>query len=179
MDVKDKTVTGWFNPATGRWDKEQPSVQTELPVVHTPACAFAGKAFDRYSADHEWCCCDPDGSRAQAILDYLVRSQKARVLHQRRHWWPKGATEPIRVKDMSVRYKRNVLAFLERRADRLKQGAEWELAGVQMNGEHAQDSIDQMLDVLMRTSTLEWFNDLPLIKRLRRDIRRGRGGPIG
>lgn len=162
--------------------------QTEFALYHRGDCYFSGRPIlgsvaDRedmpgVSTDHELCCCDPYGDVAQSLRDSLRRWERRHVLTQDKVWWPKDADEPIRVKDMSVRYKRNVLAFLERRAPQLKLAADWEIAGVQMNGEHAQDAVDAIAAAQYEMTVEEWFNDLPLIRKLRRHIRKGKGGAI-
>lgn len=92
------------------------SVQTDISAYHGDSCRFAGMPFSRRSRDHEHCCCDPDGSRAQAHADFMRRYTRRNVLSQTELWWPKGAPDdaPIRVEDMSLQYKKNLLAFLER-----------------------------------------------------------------
>lgn len=173
---------GWYNPITGEWDLEEPtlpaSVQTAISSHHTRACKYAGlKVEGRANLDDPECCCDPDGSRIQRHLDFMRRYRRTHVLWQEETWFNKDG-DAIRVTDMSLTYKRNVLAFLERRAPRLKMAYEVELAFAPVQGEMASDAIDDLLTETMDTLATTWLYRTPLVLRLEQLVREGHDGPI-
>lgn len=138
------------------------STQTYIPVegFHVPGCARVG----------DLCICDPDGSEAQRHLDFLRQLRRRNVLDQAEVWFDRDGVEH-RLGDLDLSHKVNILRFLKRRAPRLKFGYELRLAtGVQPSGEAATDGFHQMLDQLAEQPTDEWFEQLPLVVELRRQV---------
>lgn len=158
------------------------SVQTDIGAYHTGGCRFAGLPISgRASLDHEHCCCDPDGSKAQAHLEFMRRYERRNVLSQTELWWPKGAPDdqPIRVEDMSLRYKKNLLAFLERRADHLKFRYELDMvSGPQPSGDGARDLFDRELTGVLEAKPVTWLYSMPFVENLERLVREEADGPI-
>lgn len=147
---------------------------------HVDACAFRGMTFAEVAVDAELCCCDPTGEQARAVEAALQQWRRRAVLSQTEVWYPREG-DPVRLDDMSLRWKRNLLAFLERRAPRLKASAEWQLVGWASSdriGEHAADSLDAVLSETMDTLPLTWLYRQPLVERLEQLIREGHDGPV-
>lgn len=93
------------------------------------------------------------------------------ILEQDSVWLPYGADKPVRLKLMEPSHVANLLAFLERRKQLMKQKIEeyyWKVAYLHDGGEMAQDSLDRIADDLIEQSTDEWFEEQPLIIELRR-----------
>jgi hypothetical protein len=96
-----------------------------------------------------------------------------RILYQKTHWIPNGASEPERIKDMSPDHVVNLLGWLERRKVTLKirDECDWlTVAAMHSGGEMAQDSLDNIADKIMAMSVDKWFESLPLIQKLRKVV---------
>ena len=148
-------------------------------MVHGKNCAHFGLPVGQSglgvrSLADPLCCCDPHGDKARAAAFAYERYQRRNVLWQDKVWYP-ATGDPVRVKDMDLDYMRNTVLFLEARAERLKFAYEWNLAvnpGVQ--GEHALDAVDAILQKTLETGAVEWLHDTPLVRRLDRRIRKRR-----
>lgn len=131
-----------------------------------------GQALDA-QFDPEWTEQEMAYLRRQEILH-----SKRDVLSQDEVWYPKTG-DPIRVDEMSLRYKKNVLAFLERRAPTLKAAYEWRMiAGPQPSGDAAQDAFDSAMGELFEMQPIKWLYRTPLVERLEQLVREGHDGPI-
>lgn len=120
--------------------------------------------------------CDATG-RAIAIpappptltKEQLIEQWKRRhVLSQTEWWYPKQG-DPVRLEAMSLRWKRNLLAFLVRRAPALHKSAAWEMvlaAGTHNGGDMAQDALDDIAADLMDAEPLVWLHEQPFVRRL-------------
>lgn len=83
--------------------------------------------------------------------------------------WRSGDGRVNRLKDLDPRHRRNLIAWLERRAARLKMAYEFSLAtGPQPSGEMACDAFESEQAVLWETGDQEWLNSTPLMIRLRK-----------
>lgn len=144
---------------------------------HEERCAWRGQTLDKISLNDRLCICDPRGTKARASALFLEQWKRRHVLFQDEIWYPREG-DPVRLDDMSLRWKRNLLAFLERHAPSLKQQAEFELMATTMNGEHAQDAVDQILSETLETKATTWLYQQPLVERLERLIREDHDGPV-
>ena len=87
--------------------------------------------------------------------------------------WIDGQGVTHELKTMDPMHRDNVLAWLERRVDSLKAGYEFRLLmGPQPGGDAASDCFDAAMDELMDMSDEEWFEELPLVRKLRKLKRR-------
>lgn len=139
---------------------------------HGPRCAWSGQPVGQPSLNDDLCVCDPHGNKQRAHARFMERYRRRNVLWQDEVWYPMTGG-PVRVKSMGLSYMQNVVAFLERRAPRLKRAYEWDLAfapGVQ--GEHALDAVESILTRTMGMSPEEWLHDTPLVRRLDRRVRK-------
>lgn len=106
-----------------------------------------------------------------------------RLLTQSDRWVDRGG-ELHDLDAMSVRYKANIVGFLERRAvglaDFYSYGEILSFSGpLGPSGEMAQDSLDQALeeaDRERRADPLKWLRSTPLLQRLRHDVKNKLGG---
>jgi hypothetical protein len=154
-------------------------------LKHEQGCMHGGQPIGPPGGpDHSiplsdrYCICDPHGDKKRAMERAFLRFQKRHVLWQEEVWYPKEGPA-IFLTDMSLRYKGNVLRFLERRAPNLKAQYEMELTlspGVQ--GEHALDAVDQILDETFEMLPTTWLYRTPFVLRLEQLIREGHDGPI-
>jgi hypothetical protein len=95
------------------------------------------------------------------------------LLDQRVWWRPKDA-EPLRLEEMEPSHRAHLLAFLRRNAGRYKRGAEWSFLG-SIGGHHgdmAGDMLDSIMDELLETKPQNWIEQQPLVKRLRKLVKR-------
>lgn len=155
-------------------------------LVHTCE-ALRGQPYRIDTLDHPprldvWdgdCTCDPFGrveARAQAAI---LQRRKAHVLSQTEFWFTRDGRE-LRVDELSLRYKRSILAFLERRAPSLLAG--WvsrTLDCASTASEHAADGLYRLADEAMSKRPVTWLYEQPLAERLEALIREGHDGPIG
>lgn len=144
---------------------------------HEKGCAWSGMTLERRSLNDRLCVCDPHGTKARAHAVFMERWNRRHVLMQDEVWYPKEG-DPVRLDEMSLRWKKNLLAFLERRAEALKMSAELELVGATMGGEHAQDAVDQILAETLETKATTWLYQQPLVEKLEQLIREGHDGPV-
>lgn len=117
-----------------------------------------------------------DESRSMIGVYKLLNQSDVWVdVKQRRH----------RVEEMSVRYKRNVIAFLERQAEHLEtaylfgQVAVVVAVGLPREGTAAFDIVTDELDCEVcqfDEEPLHWLRRTPLFSRLIEDVAAGRGG---
>lgn len=93
-----------------------------------------------------------------------------RILDQGKVWLPYGADKPIRLKSMEPAHVANLLAFLDRRKHTMKLALEnyrFNVVASHDGGEMAHDSLTEIAEQLFDQSVDEWFNELPLIVKLR------------
>jgi hypothetical protein len=89
-----------------------------------------------------------------------------RLLAQDEIWHPKNAN-PIRLQAMAPSHRRNLLAWLRRRAPRLKESTAWSyLTGPGPSGDMACDAFDRELDELDAQDPQAWLAEQPLVIRL-------------
>lgn len=90
------------------------------------------------------------------------------VLLDQDEWWEPKDGPPKRVNELAPSHVRRLLAWLERRAPALKSRYEWSIASFPYSsGEAAQDCFDQAQEELWKTPVSVWFEQFPLIKKLR------------
>lgn len=146
---------------------------------HGEGCRFRGMVVGREaSLGHEYCICDPHGTKHRALVLAVEKDRRRSVLWQDEVWFDKSGSE-FRLEDLSLRWKRNILAFLDARAPMLQ--ASWlarTCLGPQPSGEAATDAFDQMLDEAMSESPTKWLYQTPLVERLEHLIRIGQDGPL-
>jgi hypothetical protein len=89
------------------------------------------------------------------------------LLSQDRVWIEDGKLIPL--KELQPQHRRNLIAYLERNAEKLKWSFELAmLSGLQPSGDMACDAFDSEMEKLERTSGIDWLNGLPLMIELRR-----------
>lgn len=131
------------------------------------------------SLDDRMCSCDPRGDKARAAAIRHQKYRRAHVLEQDEVWFNK-AGEEIRLEDMSNRYLRNVMNFLEQRAGYFHtRECLWICAAAAMpHGDGAQDALDQVAEEVMDMLPTTWLYRQPLLVRLEALVRSGHDGPI-
>lgn len=145
---------------------------------HQKECAHSGQPLDAVSVNYPLCICDPDGSKRAAQEATLERLNRRNVLMQDKVWYPKDG-DPVRLDEMSLRWKKNLLAFLDRRASALHESAvNAVIFGPRPGGDAACDAFDSMFDELMETRPTTWLYDQPLVVRLEQLIRENHDGPV-
>jgi hypothetical protein len=96
---------------------------------------------------------------------------KISILEQDEVWLPYGATKPVKLKDMAPGHIANLIRFLERKKRMLKNATDlyWaHVAGTHDGGEMAQDALDNIAERLLEQDLDEWFEERPLIIKLRK-----------
>lgn len=93
-----------------------------------------------------------------------VSPRTLRLLGQEKIWV--SVDGEIEIDDMTPEHRSNLLSWLEQRKDRLKMMEEIELCAPSAFGQPPDDVVDEMLSI----SADEWFEDQPLVRRLRREI---------
>jgi len=103
------------------------------------------------------------------------------LLNQKKYWWD-STGKRLRVKKMSVRYKRNVINFLDRKAEVL--AAQYAIGELRylpdftMMGEHASDAYEDaywQADRQRNHSPREWLRGTVLVGRLVDDVEYAEG----
>ena len=78
---------------------------------------------------------------------------------------------------MTPQHRRNLLRWLERHADKLKDSAEWSwVMGPQPSGDMASADFEAAFDEMLRQGPREWLHETPFVKRLVRMIESDKGG---
>jgi hypothetical protein len=94
-------------------------------------------------------------------------------LREQREWWVTKGGAVLRIAEMDLSHRRNLLAYLERAADTLKMNAEWALVssfpGDPSDG--VADALDSIQGEMERTTSIDWLNQQPLVKALRKSIK--------
>lgn len=111
-----------------------------------------------------------------------VKRSAYNVLTQTETWYDfEGEAYTIRA--MSIRYKRNLLRWLERNAVHLMLQYMWSMPYPNLNGEMAQDAAEHEWDReqtrLMNTPAIEWIVRTPLYEAVQSSVARGEDGPQG
>lgn len=124
----------------------------------------------------------PDGHLPRSeeeIRAAVKRAEQRMVLTQTEVWFDADGNE-IRLEDMSLRYLKNVLGFLERRADRLKRAAEAQIWAwsTEPHGDMAQDSLDRMYAEIEDQQAMTWLYDQPLVRQIDYLIKIEHDGPV-
>lgn len=115
-----------------------------------------------------------------SVLDECVRVY---CLLEQADAWIDANGRRHQIDEMSVRYKANVVAFLERRAARLADfygyGELIDYSRHPAGGEMAQDAVESALadaDRARMEQPVEWLRGTRLVRRLLADVDAGRGG---
>lgn len=145
---------------------------------HEKGCAWSGETLVRHPLSDRYCICDPHGTKARALEVAMEKYDRRHVLYQGEVWYPKNG-DPVRLVDMSLRWKRNLLAFLERRAPTLQDGyltnTEWSLVGA---AEHATDIVMAEVQRERELAPVTWLYRTPLVLQLEQLIREEQDGPV-
>lgn len=106
-------------------------------------------------------------SIVKALIERGQQVSLLAVLDQREVWIDKDRNT-VTLDDMSPRYARNLIAWLNRRADRILLAAQMRLSrdAAAPHGDMAQDALDGALDNLLRANAEEWLEEQPLMQRL-------------
>lgn len=88
-------------------------------------------------------------------------------------WWT-SQDGPIRLSDMASSHLENTYKWLQRRAEALKMRADLALIGSFPNNpsDGVADALDQIQDDMNRTSASDWLESQPLVKRMRKLIKK-------
>lgn len=82
--------------------------------------------------------------------------------------WTTGDGETIALEDMEPRHRRNVLAWLEKRAEALKLADDLSLCSVVgPSGDAASDMFEMSVGQQFEMSAAEWLEEQPLVIALR------------
>jgi hypothetical protein len=85
--------------------------------------------------------------------------------------WTTQDGETLKLEDMTPSHRRNLLAFLERRARRLLDRYIWNLcSGPEPIGDAAVALFESMLEAIEVRDPIEWLNETVFVKRLRQLI---------
>lgn len=145
---------------------------------HKSSCRFSGLTLAEVSLNHDHCICDPHGTKHRALDLALEKDARRRVLSQDELWYPKEGGQ-VRLDEMSLRWKTNLLRFLERRAGALQDSAiQRLLSGPQPGGDMASDAFDSMVDAEIDAKPTTWLYRQPLVLKLEQLIREGHDGPV-
>jgi hypothetical protein len=94
-------------------------------------------------------------------------------LRDQRVWWVTKDGTAMKIADMALSHRRNTLGFLERHAATLKMNAEWALVrsfpGDPSDG--VADALDSIQGEMESTTAIDWLNQQPLVKALRKSIK--------
>lgn len=123
-------------------------------------------------ADPEW-----DDEEKAFLADAAERRRRREVLQQDEVWFDSLGRE-IQLTEMSMRYKKRVVAFLERRAPMLKLRYELRfMVSVDQMSEASQDAIGCEFDRILEQRPTTWLFQQPLLVRLERLIHDGHDAP--
>lgn len=104
------------------------------------------------------------------------------VLNQT-EWWYDFENDAHRIPSMSIRYKRNLLRWLEKRANHLRVSYMWAMPAPNLNGEMAQIDAEREYfneqDRIAGMDALEWLWTTPLYNAIQESVARGEDGPDG
>lgn len=95
-------------------------------------------------------------------------------LKDQRTWWVTKEGAVLKLDEMSLSHRRNLLAFLERNAEALKTAEEWALVSSFPADppDGVADALDQIQGEMEATPAGKWLRRLPLVKALRKSIKR-------
>lgn len=147
-------------------------------MTHGEGCRFRGMTLGEVHLNHHHCICDPHGDKARQLARFIEKDRRRSVLWQDEVWFDRSGAE-FRLEDLSLRWKRNILSFLEARASNLHmQWIAQTALGPQPSGEAASDAFGRMLDEAMSESPTKWLYQTPLVERLEHLIRIDQDGPL-
>lgn len=110
-------------------------------------------------------------TRQSPTPDPLLRMGISYILDQTDWWVPADGT-PVALIEMSHRYKRNVHAFLLRRAPQIEFTYSLQMLGLgsALGGEAAQDAFENVMDEhdreVARIGAKQWLRERPLLREL-------------
>jgi hypothetical protein len=117
------------------------------------------------------------------MIDILEQARAMHALFSQDGVWFDAQCRRHDVAEMSVRYKANVVAFLERRAPNLELLYSFgEIQSVSLaptDGSMAADMLEQALDeetARRAADPVAWLHSTPLVARMLRDVEAGLGG---
>lgn len=160
----DQLVTGITEPST---NLRRLTVTAQFVRDETAEeAAEITQRIERRRAARQWSVSDhsqppPDG------VDIMI------LLNQRTWWRPKER-ESLRLTEMTPSHRRHLLAFLRRNAAVYKSAAEWSFLG-SIDGHHgdmANDALDSIMDELLETRPQSWIEQQPLVKSLRKLVKK-------
>lgn len=92
-------------------------------------------------------------------------------------WWLTKDKRAIQVADMETGHIRNLIGFLQRRADQLKQRYELSIIrGPQPSGDAATDCFDDAMSHLFDQPADKWIEEFPLMQKLHATLSEREGG---
>lgn len=94
-------------------------------------------------------------------------------LKDQKIWWVTKAGNVLKIAEMTLSHRRNLLAFLERNAEALKMSEDWALVSSFPDdpSDGVADALDQIQGEMEQTPTGKWLRKLPLVKALRKSIK--------
>jgi hypothetical protein len=144
---------------------------------HIRNCRFSGMTLAEVSLVHEHCICDPHGAKARAGKLAYEKYLRRTVLYQDEVWYPREG-DSVRLDEMSLRWKLNLVRFLERRAPQLQRSyltnTEMSLIGA---AEHAADQVMAEVQQDWELAPTTWLYRTPFMLRLEQLIRERHDGP--
>lgn len=95
-------------------------------------------------------------------------------LCEQKVWWAPKEGDPVKIADMELSHRRNLLAYLERNAESLKLQAEWSLLGTFPDdpSDGVADALDGIMGEMEHTTASDWIHAKPLVKALRKSIKK-------
>lgn len=121
--------------------------------------------------------------RGRRIRFHKLSKRTAYEVLEQETLWYDFEGEAHTIKSMSIRYKRNLLRWLERNAADLHFRYLWSMPYPHLNGEMAQESAERDWEreqrEVERLSPLEWVQRTPLYEAVQRSVIQGEDGPDG
>lgn len=95
-------------------------------------------------------------------------------LSEQKIWWAPKEGDPVKIADMELSHRRNLLAYLERNAEALKLQADWAMYSTfpDSPSDGVADALDGIMDEMDHTTADDWIHARPLVKALRKSIKK-------
>lgn len=169
---------------TDAQDRTDEAIEREFPnspesprfLTRAQRRAMRDKIDRRHSddalSDPEW-----DADELEYLDDLRERNKRNRVLRQQDYWYDALGRE-VPLTSMSLRYKKNVVRYLERRAPLLQlQDGLASMSLLEQMSETNQDLLEAEIDFDMSKLPTTWLHEQPLLIMLERLIREGHDAP--
>lgn len=122
--------------------------------------------------------------KRQTLQTFSKKRSVYDTLNQTKHWWD-FENDAHTITSMSIRYKRNLLRWLERNAAAILASYIWGVPIPHLNGEmaqlHAEEDYEREIDRLMFSDLdpVEWIQSTPLYEAVQMSVARNEDGSDG